>query len=43
MDQREEDLLKKVLLSHDGKKKRALDTTNIPTPILNYFFFDGKF
>lgn len=43
MDQREEDLLKKVLLSHNGKKKGALDTTNISSPILNYLYFDGKF
>lgn len=43
MDQREEDLLKKVLLSHDCKKKRDLGTTNIPTTILNYLYFEGKF
>ena len=44
MDQREEDLLKKVLLSYDGKKKnRPLNTTNIPIPVINYLCSYGKF
>ena len=35
--------LKKYYYPIMAKKKGALDTSNISSPILNYLYFDGKF